>query len=138
MKSFLSLVVPALLSAPLFAAAPGAAVAASPGFDEVGRIASKNKARRIASFHPCTLRIGLCAGARLAAELRANGDDLEWDIWKDSRRWKPSTAASRRTRRFCCCGRERDCPRVGYASVEELSRWMERSDGVGGRHGRVL
>ncbi len=134
MKSFLSLVVPALLSASLFAAenqAPRQAPASAKSVEAVEKPAAKKS--------PLTILVLSKTGCepcmRLAAELKTRGDNLEWDIWKDSPRMeaKYGGVAAYPTILLLRDGKE-VARRVGFTSIEELSRWVDDpTASVGGR-----
>jgi Thioredoxin len=126
MKSFLSLVVPAFLSASLFAAAPQAprppqapSLKAVPAHEtpEAGKSPLSILVISKTGCGPCM---------HLAAELKAHGDDLDWDIWKDA----PSVEAkyggvtAYPTILLLRDGKEIS-RRVGYTSIEELHRWLD-------------
>jgi Thioredoxin len=127
MKSFLSLVVPAFLSASLFAAAPQAprppqslAVAKSAEASE------KPEAKKSPLSILVLSKTGCEPCRRLAAELKAHGDDMEWDVWKDSSHMeaKYGGVSLYPTILLLRDGKEVS-RRIGYASVAELSRWLE-------------
>ena len=73
---------------------------------------------------------------RLAAELRAHGDDLEWDIWKDAPEVeaKYGGVTAYPTILLLRNGKEIS-RRVGYTSIEELHRWVEDPTAMAGGQG---
>src|ERR1019366_7097146 len=87
MKSFISLVVPAFLSASLFAAAPQAPrPPQAPALAKAAAPSEEPEAKKPSLSILVLSKTGCEPCRRLAEELKANGDDLEWDIWKDAPR----------------------------------------------------
>jgi thiol-disulfide isomerase/thioredoxin len=132
MKSFLSLVVPAFLSASLFAAAPQA-----PRPPQAPVLAKSSKASDTPEEKKSPLSIlvlsktGCEPCRRLAEELKTHGGDLAWDIWKDSRHMeaKYGGVSLYPTILLLKDGKEVG-RRIGYTSVGELSRWLEETAAV--------
>jgi thiol-disulfide isomerase/thioredoxin len=120
MKSLLSLVVPAFLSASLLAAAPQA-----PRPPQAPALAKSVGAEKPPLSILVISKTGCGPCMHLAAELKAHGDDLNWDIWKDA----PSVEAkyggvtAYPTILLLRDGKEVS-RRVGYTSIEELRRWL--------------
>ena len=126
MKSFISLVVPAFLSASLFAAAPQAPrPPQAPAAAKVVKASETPEAKKSPLSILVLSKTGCDPCRRLAAELKANGDDLEWDIWKDAPRMeaKYGGVSLYPTILLLKDGKEVG-RRIGYTSVGELSRWV--------------
>lgn len=129
MKSFISLVVPAFLSASLMAAAPQA-----PRPPQAPVLAKASKETEAPEEKKPSLSIlvlsktGCEPCRRLAEELKAHGDDLVWDIWKDSRHMeaKYGGVSLYPTILLLKDGKEVG-RRIGYTSVGELSRWLDEA-----------
>jgi len=129
MKSFISLVVPAFLSASLFAAAPQAPrPPQAPALAKAIPAHEKPEANKTPLSILVLSKTGCGPCMHLAAELKAHGDDLEWDIWKDA----PSVEAKYGgvslypTILLVKDGKE-VARRIGYTSVAELNRWLEET-----------
>ena len=127
MKSFISLVVPALLSASLFAAAPQA-----PRPPQAPALMKSAKASETPEEKKSPLSIlvlsktGCEPCRRLAAELKAHGDDLEWDIWKDSPHMEAKYGGVSLYPTILLLREGKEVSRrIGYTSVGELSRWRD-------------
>lgn len=129
MKSFFSLVVPAFLSASLMAAAPQAP---RPPQAPVLKKASKESETPDAKKPSLSILVLSKTGCepcrRLAQELKTRGDDLVWDIWKDSRHMeaKYGGVSLYPTILLLKDGKEVG-RRIGYTSVDELNRWLEET-----------
>jgi thiol-disulfide isomerase/thioredoxin len=122
MKSLISLAVPALLSASLFAASPQA-----PRPPQAPAEASEtSKAEKSPLSILVISKTGCEPCRRLADELKAHGDNLEWDIWKDSPRIeaKYGGVTAYPTILLLRDGKEIS-RRVGYTSIAELNRWLD-------------
>jgi thiol-disulfide isomerase/thioredoxin len=122
MKSLISLALAALLSASLFAASPQA-----PRPPQAPAEASETpKAEKSPLSILVISKTGCEPCRRLADELKAHGDNLEWDIWKDSPRMeaKYGGVTAYPTILLLRDGKEVS-RRVGYTSIEELSRWLD-------------
>ena len=78
----------------------------------------------------------MCRVPHLAAELKAHGDNLEWDIWKNSPRMeaKYGGVTAYPTILLLRDGKEIS-RRIGYASVEELTRWEDDPTALAGGTG---
>ena len=128
MKSLISLVVPAFLSASLFAAAPQAPRPPQAPAAKSVEASDKPKAKKPPLSILVLSKTGCEPCMRLAAELKAHGDNLEWDIWKDSPHMeaKYGGVSLYPTILLLKDGRE-VCRRIGYASVAELSRWLDET-----------
>jgi hypothetical protein len=137
MKSLLSLVVPALFSASLLAAAPQ-----SPRPPQAPVLLKTDQASETTTARSSSLSIlvlsktGCVPCMHLAAELKAHGDDLVWDIWKDSPRMeaKYGGVTAYPTILLLRDGKEIS-RRVGYTSVEDLSRWVDDPTALAGGSG---
>ena len=127
MKALVLSALPALLAASLFAAAPQAPrPPQAPAVQKADAPAEKPAAKKPPLSLLVLSKSGCVPCARLAAELKANGDDLEWDIWKDA----PGVEAkyggvSLYPTILLVKGEKEVARRIGYASVDELSRWMD-------------
>jgi hypothetical protein len=127
MKSFLSLVVPALLSASLFAAAPQAPrPPQAPAIMKSAKASETPEAKKPPLSILVLSKTGCEPCRRLAAELKAHGDDLEWDIWKDSPHMEAKYGGVSLYPTILLLRDEKEVSRrIGYASAAELSRWLD-------------
>jgi hypothetical protein len=137
MKSFISLVVPAFLTASLLAAAPQAPrPPQAPVLAHAAAPIEKPEARKSPLSLLVISKTGCQPCMRLAAELRAHGDDLEWDIWKDAPKVeaKYGGVTAYPTILLLRDGKEIS-RRVGYTSIEELHRWLDDPTALAGGAG---
>jgi thiol-disulfide isomerase/thioredoxin len=137
MKSLLSLVVPAFLSASLFAAAPQAPrPLQAPAVLKTDEASETTTARKPSLSILVISKSGCVPCVHLTEELKAHGDDLAWDVWKDSPRMeaKYGGVTAYPTILLLKDGKE-VARRVGYTSVEELSRWVDDPTALAGGSG---
>ncbi len=137
MKSLLSLVAPAFFSASLLAGASQAPrPTQAPVLSSSNNAAETSTARKPLVSILVISKTGCVPCMRLAAELKAHGDNLEWDIWKDSPRMeaKYGGVTAYPTILLLRDGKEIS-RRVGYTSIEDLSRWVDDPTALAGGSG---